>query len=244
MIRDRSTDRAGSQAPDESPYEATISRAYACTHSPVAASFTSLFDVEIGGSKSLAGHRNSSDYPSGFNKMLLVILFALPRRETCCVVMRRKVLLTPQSPRFAIMTKERSKVLPNVPTGIEQGVPNLEAYTWNAIFLPKGAPAEMVNTLNRATALSPSSRSLTFGLSMASTARSAQTEQDIRVSRDLGLGGAYDPRRGSRSDRLAISSGSISRTFPIVARVLRCRTSSPGESQSLLRPTRTASWSD
>ena len=45
---------------------------------------------------------------------------------------------------IAIMTKERSKVLPNVPTGIEQGVPNLEGYTWNAIFLPKGAPAEMV----------------------------------------------------------------------------------------------------
>jgi Tripartite tricarboxylate transporter family receptor len=52
---------------------------------------------------------------------------------------------------IAIMTKERSKVLPNVPTGIEQGVPNFEAYTWNAIFLPKGAPAEMVNKLNRAT---------------------------------------------------------------------------------------------
>jgi tripartite-type tricarboxylate transporter receptor subunit TctC len=53
---------------------------------------------------------------------------------------------------IAMMTKERSMVLPDVPTGIEQGVPNLEAYTWNAIFLPKGAPAEMVNTLNRATA--------------------------------------------------------------------------------------------
>ena len=52
---------------------------------------------------------------------------------------------------IAMMTKERSKVLPNIPTGIEQGVPNLEAYTWNAIFLPKGAPAEMVNKLNRAT---------------------------------------------------------------------------------------------
>jgi hypothetical protein len=26
-----------------------------------------------------------------------------------------------------------------------------QAYTWNAIFLPKGAPAEMVNKLNRAT---------------------------------------------------------------------------------------------
>jgi len=51
---------------------------------------------------------------------------------------------------IAIMTKERSKALPDVATGIEQGTPNLEAYTWNAIFLPKGAPAEIVNKLNAA----------------------------------------------------------------------------------------------
>src|SRR5437764_1710265 len=51
---------------------------------------------------------------------------------------------------IAIMTRERSKALPNVPTGLEQGTPNLEAYTWNAIFLPKGAPAEAVKKLNEA----------------------------------------------------------------------------------------------
>src|ERR1700719_2535820 len=51
---------------------------------------------------------------------------------------------------IAIMTKERAKALPNVPTGIEQGTPDLEAYTWNAIFLPKGAPAEIVKKLNDA----------------------------------------------------------------------------------------------
>src|SRR6266568_4403083 len=52
---------------------------------------------------------------------------------------------------IAIMTKERSKALPNVPTGLEQGTPNLEAYTWNAIFLPKGAPADIVKKLHDAT---------------------------------------------------------------------------------------------
>jgi tripartite-type tricarboxylate transporter receptor subunit TctC len=52
---------------------------------------------------------------------------------------------------IAIMTKQRSPALPNLPTGIEQGTPNLEAYTWNAIFLPKGAPADVVKTLNDAT---------------------------------------------------------------------------------------------
>src|SRR5215468_7643143 len=49
---------------------------------------------------------------------------------------------------IAIMTKERSRALPNVPTGIEQGTPDLEAYTWNAIFLPKGASADLVKKLN------------------------------------------------------------------------------------------------
>src|SRR5215467_92186 len=52
---------------------------------------------------------------------------------------------------IAIMTKERSRALPNVPTGLEQGTPNLEAYTWNAIFLPKDAPADVVKKLNDAT---------------------------------------------------------------------------------------------
>ena len=51
---------------------------------------------------------------------------------------------------LAIMTKERSPALPNLPTGLEQGVQNLEAYTWSAIYLPKGAPEAVVRKLNGA----------------------------------------------------------------------------------------------
>jgi tripartite-type tricarboxylate transporter receptor subunit TctC len=51
---------------------------------------------------------------------------------------------------LAIMTKDRSPVLPNLPTAIEQGL-NVEAYTWNAFFLPKGTPADIVKKLNDAT---------------------------------------------------------------------------------------------
>jgi tripartite-type tricarboxylate transporter receptor subunit TctC len=51
---------------------------------------------------------------------------------------------------IAILTKERSKVLPNVPTAIEQGF-EVEAYTWNAFFLPKGTPEAIVQKLNHAT---------------------------------------------------------------------------------------------
>jgi tripartite-type tricarboxylate transporter receptor subunit TctC len=44
------------------------------------------------------------------------------------------------------MTKDRSAALPNLPTAVEQGTP-MEAYTWNAIFLPKGTPDDIVKKL-------------------------------------------------------------------------------------------------
>jgi tripartite-type tricarboxylate transporter receptor subunit TctC len=50
---------------------------------------------------------------------------------------------------LAIMTKERAAVLPNLPTALEQGT-DVQAYTWSAIFLPKGAPAAIVQKLNSA----------------------------------------------------------------------------------------------
>jgi tripartite-type tricarboxylate transporter receptor subunit TctC len=52
---------------------------------------------------------------------------------------------------IAILTTQRSPALPNVPTAAEQGVPDVEAYTWNAIFLPKGAPDAIVKKLHDAT---------------------------------------------------------------------------------------------
>jgi tripartite-type tricarboxylate transporter receptor subunit TctC len=51
---------------------------------------------------------------------------------------------------IAILTRERSPALPNVPTAIEQGF-EVEAYTWNAFFLPKGTPEAIVQKLNLAT---------------------------------------------------------------------------------------------
>jgi tripartite-type tricarboxylate transporter receptor subunit TctC len=50
---------------------------------------------------------------------------------------------------IAIMTKTRSPVLPNLATTGEQGLEVL-AYTWSALFLPKGAPADVVKKLNAA----------------------------------------------------------------------------------------------
>jgi tripartite-type tricarboxylate transporter receptor subunit TctC len=51
---------------------------------------------------------------------------------------------------IAILAKEHSPVLPNVPTAVEQGF-DVETYTWNAFFLPKGTPEAVVQKLNHAT---------------------------------------------------------------------------------------------
>lgn len=50
---------------------------------------------------------------------------------------------------IAMLTKTRSPVLKNVPTALEQGT-DVQAYTWNAIFLPKGVPADVVKKLSTA----------------------------------------------------------------------------------------------
>lgn len=50
---------------------------------------------------------------------------------------------------LAILSKERSPVLPDLPTAKEQGL-DVEAYTWNAFFLPKGTPDAIVQKLQTA----------------------------------------------------------------------------------------------
>ena len=51
---------------------------------------------------------------------------------------------------LAIFQSKRSPALPDLATAEEQGTKDLIAYTWNAIFLPKGTPAAIVERLNKA----------------------------------------------------------------------------------------------
>jgi tripartite-type tricarboxylate transporter receptor subunit TctC len=50
---------------------------------------------------------------------------------------------------LAILGDRRSPVEPNLPTALEQGL-DVQAYTWNAVFLPRGTPVTTVNKLNSA----------------------------------------------------------------------------------------------
>ncbi len=52
---------------------------------------------------------------------------------------------------IAIMAKQRSPALPNVPTMPEQGYPDLISSAWFGLFAPKGTPRAIIETLNKAT---------------------------------------------------------------------------------------------
>lgn len=50
---------------------------------------------------------------------------------------------------LAVLSEVRSPVEPGLPTAVEQGV-DAQAYSWNAVFLPKGASDDLVKKLNAA----------------------------------------------------------------------------------------------
>ena len=52
---------------------------------------------------------------------------------------------------LAILNKNRSSILPDLPTAAEQGLPGFDVASWYALFLPAGTPAAIVQKLNRAT---------------------------------------------------------------------------------------------
>jgi len=51
---------------------------------------------------------------------------------------------------LAVTSKQRSSLLPNVPTIRESGMPDYEMVNWWGVFGPAGMPSEMVNKFNKA----------------------------------------------------------------------------------------------
>jgi tripartite-type tricarboxylate transporter receptor subunit TctC len=75
----------------------------------------------------------------------------------------------------AVLGKRRSPAFPDIPTAQEQGIKDMDANSWNAIFLPKGTSAAIVSKLNAAaiTAMSAApvqQRLRELGASLPSTA--------------------------------------------------------------------------
>jgi tripartite-type tricarboxylate transporter receptor subunit TctC len=52
---------------------------------------------------------------------------------------------------IATLSRDRSPVLPNLPTAYESGFKDIQAYTWTALFAPRGTPAPVIEKLRGAT---------------------------------------------------------------------------------------------
>ena len=51
---------------------------------------------------------------------------------------------------IAVTSPTRAKAIPDVPTTIEGGLPELQTLTWTALFAPKGTPKPIIDKLNAA----------------------------------------------------------------------------------------------
>jgi len=51
---------------------------------------------------------------------------------------------------IALLSTRRAAVLPELPTALEQGLADVDADGWNALFLPKGTPEPIIRRLNAA----------------------------------------------------------------------------------------------
>jgi tripartite-type tricarboxylate transporter receptor subunit TctC len=51
---------------------------------------------------------------------------------------------------YGVTTKQRVKVLPQAPTLHEQGLKDFEVVVWHGVYAPKGTPAAVVDSMNKA----------------------------------------------------------------------------------------------
>jgi tripartite-type tricarboxylate transporter receptor subunit TctC len=56
-----------------------------------------------------------------------------------------------QSKGLALLSRERTPLMPELATAHEQGLADYDVVTWTAFFLPKGAPKDVVTKLNEIT---------------------------------------------------------------------------------------------
>ena len=125
---------------------------------------------------------------------------------------------------LAVGSRERSAALPNVPTAIEEGLPDFESESWFAVAVMQGTPRPLVRFLSDATA-APSIRPMSLlTFSKWVLARSAAHQRSWRRT------SPRTPRCGSVSSRKPTSGLSNKRETALrrYSHVRRDSQSAPG----------------
>ncbi len=92
----------------------------------------------------------------------------------------------------------RSKLLPDVPTAVEQGVNGFDVTSWNAIFAPNGTPDEAVKVLNGALVEVLSDPAIQKRFADLGVEARSSTPEEIgkRLTDDIGKWGAVIEKAG------------------------------------------------
>jgi tripartite-type tricarboxylate transporter receptor subunit TctC len=83
------------------------------------------------------------------------------------------LIMSKQAKAIATLSRSRSPLMLDLATADEQGLAGFDVVTWNAFFLPKGAPPEVVKKLNAATMQameSPATKSRLNGIGVTGVA--------------------------------------------------------------------------
>lgn len=80
---------------------------------------------------------------------------------------------------LAIAGQRRSPALPNVPTFTEAGVPGVDVYEWNAVFVPKGTPSALVDKISKDVAAALNDREIKARLMSMGSEVIASTPQEL-----------------------------------------------------------------
>lgn len=102
---------------------------------------------------------------------------------------------------IAVVQKERSPLMPEVPTMAEQGFPGVEVNTWYGVLAPKGTPPAVVERLNR---------EINAVLAMP------EVQAKFRAEREVPVGGTPEAFR-AETQRTYDRYGQIVRDFNIAA---------------------------
>ena len=107
---------------------------------------------------------------------------------------------------MAVLARNRSRVLPNVPTADEQGLRGAEATNWVGLFVPKGTPPAIIRRLNEATITAMNTPSLidrarAIGTDLVSPERRSREYIDRFVASETEKMGGADPGERRIVDR-------------------------------------------
>src|SRR5262249_10853663 len=103
---------------------------------------------------------------------------------------------------LAVTTAQRSRLIPEVPTVAEAGVPGFESVTWHGVVVPSATPARTVQLLNEASNAALADKDLKEHLATLGAETASGTPKDFAdyIAREIPKWTKLVKDSGARAD--------------------------------------------